>query len=646
MCYNNHIDILFKKNGEDTGCVFKYDQATIPKFIKLVFRTVSGDKVWTEDNNLGHEGSFKFRIIIHTPDNLLIKGSAEDIIPLGQGRSGLRYPTLHLVVSDVFNDNLYCNSPLPSILPRYYQYMDNSIWNYYVPMAEFEKTNPNCFQKLFNEAVEKIYDNYETKIYDLPVAEEYADLNARILEQSYLSGSHAKGVSPFIFHSESVIERMTDKECRELLDAYWVDNEGDSHDKWRWRILLVDDKAIEPKEGMPNSNCKMSIIKRLIERALFDDEKRKDKGVCVQFREYINKEFIQLGTRNDPTQPDPKEAKLSEAKIVIDCVNSLDDTIEVLKKWKYDLVMLDYLLDGNYGYELLERIGKSATIKQQFTKFRWKCGDKIQNSIEDQLNSSEYSELKPFVESHGLNKDMAQTENRINIIKTAIEEEQFKIGPHGKLFFIFISAYTTAVSERLLAQGLNRSEDYWYISTGACPTNTPQLFTYNLLQLMEKRLNDCGLQYLTSDSILRLIKSIFLPKELVPDNSSVRERASEHYHEVLSLQYHYRRMLKDVDIPDNYYELQKKDRHLFDIKGSVLVSYFLLENQRLGGLLEHLTELVHLTAFGTIRQWAEMWEEYLYIRAQFDETYGNSDEYKETCGYIKDYILKLKTQLR
>ena len=32
--------------------------------------------------------------------------------------------------------------------------------------------------------------------------------------------------------------------------------------------------------------------------------------------------------------------------------------------------------------------------------------DKIQNSIEDQLNSSEYSELKPFVESRDLNKDM------------------------------------------------------------------------------------------------------------------------------------------------------------------------------------------------------------------------------------------------
>ena len=33
------------------------------------------------------------------------------------------------------------------------------------------------------------------------------------------------------------------------------------------------------------------------------------------------------------------------------------------------------------------------------------------------------------------------------------------------------------------------------------------------------------------------------------------------------------------------------------------------------GVLEHLTQLVYLTAFGTVRQWPEMWEEYQYIKS-------------------------------
>ena len=644
----NHIDIRFKKRDDGKGYDFKYeDPSSVPSFIKLVFRTVSSNGiVWTQDQSI--TDSHPLRIIVHTPDNLLLR-DPKNIISFGQDEPNIKKPILHLVVTSVFNDNLYGDLPLPFRLPRYYQYMDNSIWNYYVPMIVYEKND--SFQGLFNEAIEKIYDNYENKIYEFPVAEEYANLNARILQQSYLSGSHAKGVSPFIFHSETAIERLIDKDkgCKRLRKGYGKETKRNEDSAetykcdWRWRFLLVDDKAVEKDaNNVPNINCKMSIVKRLIERALFND--REDKNDCVQYREYKNGQFGKKNINGEIVQID-KET-LSKAIILIDCVSSLDDAVKVLKSYKYDIVLLDYLLDGvhsrNYGYELLEEIDKVEILFEQFNDFRLEIINKGR-TISEQLKSSRYKDdyqnLIAFVEDR---KNHLKEEKDINKIEAKLNDERFMIGPRERMFFIFISAYTTAVNERLLAQGLNRSENYWYIDTGACPTNTPKLFTYRLLQLMDKRLDDSGILNLSVNEILKLIKEIFMPREMVADNSSVRERASKYYQDVLSLQYYYRKMLKDVEIPQGY---QQGD-HLFNIKESVLISHFMLENQHLDGLLEHLTELVHLTAFGTIRQWAEMWEEYLYIRAKFEEIDDGQQDFKAVCDYIEEYILNLKAQQR
>ena len=648
MTNNNCLVIGFKRSDDGSGYNFKYLQDKVPSFVKLVFRNVSSNEVpWKQVDGMSIDSIHRLQIIVHNPEDLFVKGKTSDIIPLGQDQSDSKIPILHIVVAGIFNYNLYGNSPLPFILPRYYQYMDNSIWNYYVPMAVFEESKPDCFQSLFNQAVEKIYDNYENKIYELPVAEEYADLNARILQQSYLPSDrrkgHAKYVSPFIFHSETAIERMIEKNCKKLKGAYGKDKDGKFRNPWRWRFLLVDDKAVEKgANNVPNSNCKMSIIKRLIESALFND--RKDKNDCVQYREYKNGQFGKKNINGEIEKID-KET-LSKAIIVIDCVNSLDDAVTVLKSYKYDIVLLDYLLDGrsnrNYGYELLEKIDNSEILHEQFNDFRLEIIDK-EKTILEQLKSSRYKDdyqnLIVFVEDK---KNHLKEENDINKIEAKLKDERFKIGPRERMFFIFISAYTTAVNERLLAQGLNRSENYWYIDTGACPTNTPQLFTYRLLQLMDKRLDDSGMQNLSVNEILKLIKEIFIPREMVADNSSVRERASDHYQDVLSLQYYFRKMLKDVEIPQGY---QQGD-HLFNINESVLISHFMLQNQHLDGLLEHLTELVHLTAFGTIRQWAEMWEEYLYIRSKLEELDDGRQDFKAVCDYIEEYILNLKAQQR
>ena len=208
---------------------------------------------------------------------------------------------------------------------------------------------------------------------------------------------------------------------------------------------------------------------------------------------------------------------------------------------------------------------------------------------------------------------------------------------------MFISAYSSAVHDRLLAEGLNQSERYWYVNLGACPTNTPQLFLYNLIKLMEKRLDDSGILRLSSTEVYELVNKIFLPKEQDTRGDSIRKRANALYQKVLSLQYHYRSILKDVEIPFG------QNASEFDTKGSVMMTHFIQKKVNLGGMLEHLTQLVHLTAFGTVRQWPEMWEEYIYFKAQFEKQVEIDDDSVDTktlFSYIEKYILDLKSQQR
>lgn len=234
----------------------------------------------------------------------------------------------------------------------------------------------------------------------------------------------------------------------------------------------------------------------------------------------------------------------------LDCVATVDDAESRIADKRYDIIFIDYLLENDYGYKLLKRI-------------KDKC-----DCIEG------YQEYPKFV------------------------------GPFRRLFFMFTSAFTTAVSERLVLEGMNRSKDYWYIGEGACPTNTPQLFDYYLINILDKRLQDTGISDLSPENVYNLMYEIFKPK-VGAEKFSVRKRANDHYRKILSLQYHYHRLLDDVN-PNN---------------GSELATNFVKSHTHLGGLLEHLLQLVHITAFGSVRQWPEMWEEYLYCKAQFDDYY-------------------------
>ena len=260
-----------------------------------------------------------------------------------------------------------------------------------------------------------------------------------------------------------------------------------------------------------------------------------------------------------------KEEITKDTFIYIDCASKLEDAKTALQNKKYEIILLDYLLGGKgdgreYGYELLKGI--------------W-----------------------------------AKEENKAEDVKYKDYIFDYKKGPNNRFYFMFISAFTTAVSERLLTEGWHRSEDYWYIGEGACPINTPYLFQYRLLHIMEKRMKEMGLNKLLginhTDFESSYIKTDIIDVIFAPNDTNVRQSANRHFNNVLSILYNYKNLLVDTHNASNP----------FDSPESTLATDFVMNNAYIGGFLEHLTQLVYLTAFGTVRQWPEMWEEYQFLKS-------------------------------
>lgn len=194
---------------------------------------------------------------------------------------------------------------------------------------------------------------------------------------------------------------------------------------------------------------------------------------------------------------------------------------------------------------------------------------------------------------------------------------------------MYISAYTTAIQERLLEQQLIRNEPYWYIGQGACPTNTPEMFKFYLLTLMKKRLEKTRIHKLSNDTIIEEVKGIFQPKTAegrLGRIKSVREAAYNSYKTILEFHYSFSK-LKEAE------------------GTSFLIDGFLKDKVHFGAMLEHLLQLVHLTAFGTVRQWPEIWEEYKFFVRTIDDKEGKyQDSILELSEAIEQHIIDLKSE--
>lgn len=465
---------------------------------------------------------------------------------------------------------------------RFGNFFDSSIWNYSL-IKGFK------FDEQLDGIINEIIGYTSKHYYELKVSSEFVKLNLNLFNDSHLSGSHGEHVVPFLFHSES--------KHKELAKKKYVKNEeekdknficGDGSFTYKWRILLLDDHALCPMSRIGNEE---TTAKEKTSRIEYID-KTPDKLRIISDDLRLLYPEIKIGYVKSDDGDKPIYDELTNESvdkdesydIVFYCLSSVCKAISALESHRFEIVLLDYLLgekdDGTreYSYELLKKL-----------EIRYKENEK---------------------------------ENKADLI----------FGPHRRLYFSFISAFTTAVNERLLAEGLHKSEKFWHIADGACPTNTPYLFLYNLLHLMNKRVEDMGVPRLSNISRDKFDPASIEKAPYVKENiidaiyndskETVRQKANDKFDDVLSLLYHYKKLLEDTD----------NSPKVFDSKRSVLATEFIKANPSLGGFLEHLTQLVYLTAFGTVRQWPEMWEEYQFISSIVGPQQS-----------IEKYIMKLKS---
>ena len=587
MGQGSEIIKLWIKRDDHRICADKVQSELLGEHIKM-FPVLASLGIVTEHRIL-KEQCYPFRVALYYDDTIdkllfvrkplfdfyqgLLKGNR-----IGEpvNKDSAFSPIIHILQNvserNLFLKDIYIETHKEA--PRFRSIVDSSIWNYLLKDSSS-----------LSDIIREIISNWESHYYDLLIAQEFADLNARLTLESYLyedpldsdKTGHSSDVSPFLFHSES---NLRSKRLEEEKDE---SDKGSVYDlkKYQWRVLLVDDRInksyLKPqeykvtKEEILKGRIEAMLGPRTCECVYLSDDEESHYSIDSAFDSVNN-----------------------NLSVVILCVDTIKKAECALKNFKFDFILLDYLLKKSkdeprrYGYELLY--------------------------ILDNAIGKDNSNLTPLSQYNG--------------------GEQYIVGPDHRYFFMFISAFTTAISERLRLSAWSRSEELWHIAEGACPTNTPELFCSNLRKMMLKRIKDSGIENLTPVNILNIVADVFRPA--IDGETSVRKRANEKYQDILSLLYHYNRILQDVEMP-------KSGAGIFTTRGSVLMTSYFQKYINLGGLLEHLVHLIHLTAFGTIRQWPEMWEEYLFFKVQFSDLFekGNKN-LGELFGDIEDYILELK----
>jgi hypothetical protein len=464
---------------------------------------------------------------------------------------------------------------------RRINYLDSSIWLQYVSN-----------QTEFNTAKDNIAKWGE--LYNTINAQEIAEFKARQLKNSFVreieeNASHAQNVAPFVFHSQTemknkaiVPKEANESELKKL-------NDKEKKRNLQWRFLLVDDHAtkqvVEKDKNYKNENDKPNIIPKC-------------KVINSILSEHFNVKCHRYEYDKDKTKATecykeccPKPSTDKDITIWFDCADKMEKAIHKLAKTKYDLILLDYLLDDtkearNYAHDLLHRIEQYCTT-----------GVKGEDGNIDKW------------------------------IKTN------QIGPNGKFQMFYISAFTNAVRERMLEQGLNYHSDYWHISHGACPTTTPYLFLFYLLRRMNAQIK--GFSELSQKEQLNITTLLDLLLEIYDNtNKNPREQAIDLFNPLLKQRFNYDNLKYDVC------KGKKCTDELPPENASLLVKSLFPDIPHYDNAFwEHTMNLIYLTAFGTIHQRDDMWKEFIFIKPYLQKVQGTKVIkviYKYITGIFND----------
>lgn len=588
---------------------------------------------------------------------------------------GAKLPMMHITIFDLLNESenmSYINEYICRHTSRFKAIMDSSIWNYYLPI-----TVPSITIERFKGIVKKIHDNVQKRLYRYCVANEYVELNARLVMNSYLSRklhAHGSSVSPFVFHSEYEIEKDLLKRLAKvcIVEKFQCNKKHLENEKLKetkierynafcfgakWRILLLDDYVNEHLKEFSNidsnnntteyinnidDSCQVKedsqiVIGKL--KIIIDDLQSIGCGAiawCCPTESEIECRWDAEGKQKSWKWYDNNGnilEKYTDPDIAIVCAKTVKTALNLLAFQRYDIILLDYLLaerndkkGREYSYYLLKILDELKKCSGSEERYKGSINESLCNAIDIKLHQSVNE------------KFIYQIENKGGGYRNMNIKDLF--GPNGRLYFMHISAFVNAIQERLQEQHLLRSEPFWHIARGACPTNTPELFLYYLYRAMEKRYESVMMQ--GDECVGSLIDFL---NEIFSDNP--RMQCVNKFNTLLNLRAQYNRIKNDVYKEERELLKMKAGSELIngcsplDCRSSRLICSIFKDILYYGNSFwEHLQHLIYLTAYGTIRQWTEMWEEYSFIKPRL---MLNEEKGEKVCKAIEDYIIALKS---
>jgi len=301
------------------------------------------------------------RIDNYSPFPILLMGT-DDIMELNQ-EDGVGSSSMKAKVRDVIRFSLDSR----------YRFWDHSIWHRYVSIYPIDR-----FEKTLIDTLNDIITYQKNNLYNVYICNEHLEFQVRKAANSYfpnLQDGHHQKVTPYRFHSESVMKQKADKIAQSLTF-------GEHNDQnFQWGCIIIDDyfrkplrvmadKEVNGNQSAPN---KTEIIKELLNR---------DK-----------REFIVLLNEKDEDKGG----------------NYVSLAEHWLKKYPYtDVVLLDYLLGRNepnpeeqYGHKLIAKImdPQGDLLDQKPHDKHWIFPISVFDySFQSHLRSMGYDQLAKYIE--------------------------------------------------------------------------------------------------------------------------------------------------------------------------------------------------------------------------------------------------------
>ncbi len=336
----------------------------------------------------------------------------------------------------------------------------------------------------------------------------------------------------------------------------------------KWRILIVDDQAEEAIERL-ETTCPSP------ENAI-QSEGQPD---AMSKRQFVQKHLEAIVQDANGTT-----REIQSDNFLWCCRSTLAEGFEAVvnqPEIHYDVIMLDYFFKG-------ERSGR----QNQSGFSDDKSGEQLIAEIVQQLR-------KKDTDSRQL------------------------LGPLNKLFFFSISAYGSALEEKLQHLAIPQNDRKWLFSQGGHPICTPYLFLFRFFSLLRQQVEEVAEIDLSKAGSAPQSKLAILLKKLTSDGNFDPQKA--------------------LDLFPSFVELGATFKRLSNFRKQSVFADSALNRYFFGLTIEHwnrLQHLIYLLTYGTEQEYWEMREEWKHLNQLAEFSAGNNHALNVIGTYIADLNIR------